>query len=219
VAKILRFRESADEGIRALLRFLLESGKVSGVLTLTKLSNGKDVAYSLITSSEKVKDTLPLYPLMPSNAAKLLARLTLLEPMSEPIAAVVRPCELRGFIELVKLNQGSLENILFISSTCGGVYPLETVNDGNMDEKIPEYWDAIKKMEVPSDIRPTYKDCENFLKNNADIIIDLIGKKNIENQCELFINTKKVDKRINGEENMLYIKLPYLREIEKNLNT
>jgi len=203
VAKILRFRESADEGVRALLRFLLESGKVSGVLTLTKLSNGKDVAYSLITSSEKVKDTVPLFPLMPSNAAKLLSRLTLLESLSEPIAAVIKPCELRGFIELVKLNQGSLENILFISSTCGGVYPLETVNDGNMDEKIPEYWDAIKKMEVPSDIRPTCKCCEHFLPYNADIMIDLVGKKNMENECELFINTPKGEEFIDGIEGEL----------------
>ena len=203
MAKVLELRKSVDEGVRALLKFPLESGKVNGILTLTKVSNGRDVAYSLITSSEKVKDTLPLYPLMPSNSAKLLARLTLLEPMSEPIAAVVRPCELRGFIELVKLNQGSLENILFISSTCGGVYPLEIVNGGNMNEKIPQYWDAIKQMEVPSDIRQTCKGCEHFLPYNADIMIDLVGKKNIENQCELFINTKKGEEFIVGMEGEL----------------
>ena len=51
---------------------------------------------------------------------------------------------------------------------------------------------------------------DNFPKN-LKIFYDII--------IELFINAKKVDKRINGEENMLYIKLPYIREIEKNLNT
>ncbi|MEA3347057.1 MAG: Coenzyme F420 hydrogenase/dehydrogenase, beta subunit C-terminal domain [Candidatus Auribacterota bacterium] len=203
MAKVLELRKSADEGVRALLRFLLESGKVSSILTLTRISNKRDVAYSLITSSEKVKDTLPLYPLMPANLAKFLSRLTLLEPMSEPIAVVIRPCELRGFIELVKCNQGSLENILLISSTCGGVYPLEIVNEENVNEKISEYWEGIKNMEIPSDIRPTCKSCEHFLPYNADITIDLIGKENIEKKCKLVINTSKGEEFTDGMEGEL----------------
>jgi len=203
VAKVLELRKSADEGVRALLRFLLESGKVSSILTLTKISKAKDVAYSIITNPEKVKDTLPLYPFMPSNLGKILARLTLLEPMSEPIAAVIKPCELRGFTELVKLNQGSLENILLISFTCGGVYPLEIVNEENVNEKISQYWERIKEMEIPSDIRPTCKSCEHFLPYNADIMIDLVGKENIEKKCKLFINTSKGEEFINGMEGEL----------------
>jgi len=35
---------------------------------------------------------------------------------------------------------------------------------------------------------------------------------------ELFINVKKADRKLNGENNMLYLKLPYMREIEKKLN-
>lgn len=200
MAKVLELRKSADEGVRALLGFLLESGKVSSILTLTKISNERNVAYSLITSSEKLKDALPLYPLMPANLAKLLSRLTLLEPMSEPIAVVIRPCELRGFIELVKYNQGSLENILLISSTCGGVYPLETVNEENVNEKISKYWEGIKNMEIPSDIRPTCRSCEHFLPYNADITIDLVGRENIEEKFKLFINTSKGEEFINGME-------------------
>jgi len=203
MGKVLELGKSIDEGVRALLRFLLESGKIEGVLTLTKISKNDDVAYSLITSSELVKDTVPLYPLMPSNAAKLLTRLTLLEPMTEPIAAVVKPCELRGFIELIKLNQGSLENILFISSTCGGVYSLETAEKGNLREKLPQYWEAIKKMEVPPDVRPTCKGCKYFLPYSADITVDLIGKEYNGKKCEILINTQKGEEFISGMEGEL----------------
>jgi len=201
--KVLELRKSIDEGVRSLLRFLLESGKIKAVLTLTKISKNGDVAYSLVTSTELVKDAIPLYPLMPSNAAKLLSRLTLLEPMAEPIAAVVKPCELRGFIELIKLNQGSPENILFISSTCGGVYPLEIIEKGNVSEKLPQYWESIEKMEVPPDIRPTCKGCKYFLPYNADITVDLVGKEYNGKKCEMFINTPKGEEFISGMEGEL----------------
>ena len=35
---------------------------------------------------------------------------------------------------------------------------------------------------------------------------------------ELFIAIKKIDKKLNGEDNMIYGKMNYLKEIEKNLN-
>ncbi len=44
------------------------------------------------------------------------------------------------------------------------------------------------------------------LKSFGDLIIDL------------FVNVKRVDKKIHGEKNMLYLRLPFIREIEKNLN-
>lgn len=67
----------------------------------------------------------------------------------------------------------------------------------------------IKKMSIDNKI--LYEMTVDNLPKNLKIFYDII--------IELFINAKKVDKRINGEENMLYIKLPYRQEIEKKLNT
>ena len=39
-----------------------------------------------------------------------------------PIAAVMRPCEIRAFVELVKLKQGSTEEVLLIGIDCMGAY-------------------------------------------------------------------------------------------------
>lgn len=67
----------------------------------------------------------------------------------------------------------------------------------------------IKKMSIDNKI--LYEMTLDNLPENLKIFSDLM--------IELFINVKKVDKRINDEENMLYIKLTYMREIEKKLIT
>jgi len=129
--------------------------------------------------------------LMPANAAKVLSRLTWVEPAAAPVAVVMRPCELRALMELTKRRQGSMENLLLISSTCGGVYPLKMAVNGNIEEKLPEYWDAVKKGEIASDIRPACAGCEHFAPFNADMTVALIGKKDADKQCVISLNTDK----------------------------
>jgi len=189
--KVLKLNKGAEEGVRELLRFLLESGKVKGVFTLVPMDKNGGVAYSLIANPDALEEASPLFPLMPANAAKVLSRLTLVEPADKPIAAVIRPCELRALTELMKRNQGSLENLLFISSTCGGVYPLKTAADGNIKEKLPQYWDAVSKGEIPSEIRPACAACEHFVPYNADMTVALIGNKDVDKQSEISLNTDK----------------------------
>ncbi len=191
MTKVLRIDKNAEEGLKGLLRFLLENGKVKGVLTLRKMGEFGAISYSLITNPDGINSTLPLFPLMPVNLGKQLSRLTLLGPATDPIAVVLRPCELRAFVELVKRNQGSLENFLFISSTCGGVYPLEMAVSGDIEEQLPQYWKAIEQGEAIPDIRPACKACTYFVPYNSDITISLLGTKNIDKQSVLFLNTDK----------------------------
>ncbi|MCK4234551.1 Coenzyme F420 hydrogenase/dehydrogenase, beta subunit C-terminal domain [candidate division WOR-3 bacterium] len=200
MTKVLKINKSVGEGVQELLKFLLKSGKVKGVFTLRKINDNGAVAYSLITGLDMLKDAMPFFPLMPANAGKLLSSLTVRGSVTEPVVAVVRPCELRAFIELVKRKQGSLENLLLVSSTCSGVYPLETSANGNIDKKLSQYWDAIKRNEIVPDTRPTCRGCEHFLPYTADITIALIGKKDIDNQCEIFLNTEKGQQFVDGIE-------------------
>ena len=193
---VLTLNTGAEEGIKELLKFLLENGDIRGVLTLAKLDEGSGVAYSLITDPKLLEKALPLFPLMPANAGKTISRITLIEPADKPIAAVMKPCELRGFAELLKRTQGSLENFLFISTTCGGVYPLKTAVSENIGEKLPQYWDAVKKGEILSDVRPNCTACTHFVPYTADMTIDLISNSNIDKQCEIHLNTKKAEEII-----------------------
>ena len=196
--KILKISKGPDEGLKQLLRFLLENDKVKGVLTLKKTDEYGTISYSLVTNPDDIDSTVPLFPLMPVNLAKQLSRLTLMEAATEPIAVVLRPCELRAFVELVKRTQGSMENILFISSTCGGVYPLEMAIAGNIEEQLPQYWEAVEQGEVIPNIRPACKACVYFVPYNSDITISLLGNKSIDKQSVLLLNTDKGVSSVEG---------------------
>ena len=198
MTKALKINKNSEQGILELLKFLLENGKVKGVFTLKKISKDGAVAYSLITKPDELKDAVPLFPLMPANAGKLLSRFTLRRNTNEPIAAVVKPCELRAFIELVKLEQGNLENLFFISSTCGGVYPLQMAADKTIEKNLSKYWDAAKKGEIPTDLRSACKGCTEFIPYTADMTVDLIGKNDIDKQCVIFLNSKKGEELTKG---------------------
>ncbi len=198
MTKALRIDKSSEEGLKELLKFLLENGKVKGVLTLRKMGEYGAISYSLITNPDDIDSTLPLFPLMPVNLGKQLSRLTLMEPATDPIAVVLRPCELRAFVELVKRNQGSLDNFLFIGSTCGGVYPLEMAVAGDIEGQLAQYWEAVEQGELIPDVRPACKACTYFVPYNSDITISLLGNKEIDKQSVLFLNTEKAEGFVEG---------------------
>ncbi len=196
--KVLRIDKGTEEGLRELLKFLLDNARVRGVVTLSRSGESDAVSYSLITNPYDVRLALPLFPLMPVNLGKQLSLLTLVEPATAPIAVVVRPCELRAFVELVKRTQGSLENFLFISSTCGGVYPLETGVAGNIRGQLSKYWRAVEQGELAPDIRAACRACEYFMPYTADITVSLLGSKDLEKQTTLFLNSEKGEATVEG---------------------
>jgi formate dehydrogenase subunit beta len=191
MSKVLRISKSAEDGLKELLKFLLENGKVKGVVTLRNTGEDGAVVYSLITNPADIESAVPLFPLMPVNMAKQLSRLTLIEAATEPIAVVLKPCELRAFVELVKRVQGSPENILFMSSTCGGVYPLEMAVERNIGEHLPEYWKAVEQGQLAPNVRLACQACEYFVPYTADITLSLLGNKGMDKETTLFLNTEK----------------------------
>ncbi|MCK4696167.1 MAG: Coenzyme F420 hydrogenase/dehydrogenase, beta subunit C-terminal domain, partial [Candidatus Cloacimonetes bacterium] len=195
--KVLKKNKSVEKGIIDLLKFLLESKKINGVFTLRKLDQNT-VDYALITDVSGLNDAVPFYPLMPVNAGKMLSHLTLKKPINKPIAAVLKPCELRAFVELVKREQGSLDNFLFISSSCGGVLPIKSVEQKDFDKHISDYWNTVKNTNISPDIRPTCKACEYFTPYNADITVSLVGEKKLDKECRIFLNTDKANQFIKG---------------------
>ena len=201
--KVLKINKGSEEGLKELLKFLLEAGKIKGFLTLRKIGEHDAISYSLVTNPGDIAYIMPLFPLMPVNLAKYLSLLTLKEAATEPIAVVLKPCELRAFVELVKREQGSLENLLFISSTCGGVYPLEIAVNGGVEEKLPQYWEAVKKGELAPDIRPACRADEYFVPYTADITVSLLGNKDIDKETVLLLNTEKGEAFVDGMEGKL----------------
>ncbi|HUL40156.1 MAG TPA: 4Fe-4S dicluster domain-containing protein [Methanomassiliicoccales archaeon] len=164
-----------EEGLKRLLAGLLASGRVEGVFALTKVEGGK-VAYSLITSVQGLEECVPLYPLMPVNLGQVLTRFTFKGPASRPIAVVARPCELRAFVETVKRRQAMKENLVFISCTCGGVFPLRTEVEGDLEQHLDEYWGSLRRNEIQPGLRPACRTCVEFVPYTADLTLRLVEK-------------------------------------------
>jgi formate dehydrogenase subunit beta len=198
MTKLLSIGRGAQDGLKELLKILLENHKVKGVVSLRKTGEDGSISYGLVTNPDDIESTVPLFPLMPVNFGKQLSRLTLVEAPTEPIAVVLRPCELRAFVELVKRAQGSLDNILFISSTCGGVYPLQMAVEGNVEEHLPQYWKAVEQGELAPSTRLACQACEYFVPHTADIVLSLLSNKGIDKETMLFLNTEKGEDIVEG---------------------
>lgn len=186
--QVLKINKRSEKGVIEFLTFLLRNNKVSGVFTLRKNKGNGSVDYALITEPELLKDAIPLHPFMPVNAGKMLSIFT---PLKKPVAAVIKPCELRAFIELVKRSQGTLENFLLISYTCGGSFTFKTSLEGRAEKLLPDYRKALMNGSDLDEMRPTCRACEYFIPQNSDITVSLIGEKDADSQCKMFLHSDK----------------------------
>ncbi len=195
--KALKLSQSPDNAIGSLLKYLFEQNKISAAFVLCK-NNSRDYFYGLITDKNLLEKITPTTPIMPSSAGKMLSKLTMLEPLTSPIAVVLRPCEMRAFYELIKLEQARPDNILFISFTCKGVISIKESKDG-FEEKIEAYQkNPATELTLPG-LRQCCQICENFVPENADIILPLIEKNDLNNTTFL-IKTEKAEDFVQGFE-------------------
>jgi formate dehydrogenase subunit beta len=186
------------EGLLRFFKYLLESEKVKGIFTLKKMDDSGSVAYSLITDLKELEKADPLHPRMPVNAAKVLSEMTLKEASGEPLAAFVRPCELRAFTELVKRAEGSRENLLLISPTCGGVFPLGPSADGRLETRMAAYRESNKRGENAAGLRRTCEACTSFVPGLADIVVPYAAKSDLDQKCTLLLETAQGEEFARG---------------------
>ena len=109
--------------VRSFLRRLMEDGIVEALLVPLETDHGTIIP-GLVTDPAQLSLANPLAPVMPINNARSLAALTGKSAPAE-IGAVIRPCEIHAFIELVKLQQATLEGVILISMDCPGTYEVK----------------------------------------------------------------------------------------------
>jgi formate dehydrogenase subunit beta len=103
---------------------LLTEDIVDALLVPQKLPTGDNVVPTLIRDPDKLAGVDPIAPVIPVIAAKAVSNVTATEH-GERLAAVLRSCELRAVIELVKLQQASLEDVILIGVDCLGTYEVK----------------------------------------------------------------------------------------------
>jgi formate dehydrogenase subunit beta len=166
----------AEEGILDFIRQALSKDCFDAVLIPAKVPAGDSFAYLLIQDESLLKDAHPLAPIMPVQGAKAISSITRYGKGSRRIAAVMRPCEVRATIELLKLGQVDLENIFLISFDCPGALPLD---DWFKDQKKAEdtFQELLKQWDSQG-VRPVCRTCDQSSATGAeDLHIGILEAK------------------------------------------
>lgn len=167
--------------IQGVLKKLLSSDKMDALLVPWHLPMDNNVMSTLITDPESLDQADPLAPCFPISAAKTASRLTR-RPSGQTIGMVLRPCEIRAFIELVKLKQGSLDDVVLISLDCLGAYTNRDYDAFSKDDPVgstTRFVEHILDKKEPSEdfkeLASACRVCEQPVSAQADINIGLFG--------------------------------------------
>ncbi len=119
-AKIEVQEQNPLAAIQDLCSSILQRGDIQALLVPRRQPDQGSIMPTLVTEPAQMDQADPLAPCFPLNSAKLVSRLTRGKVRGK-IGSVLRPCEIRAFVELVKLNQGNMDYVLLISLDCFGV--------------------------------------------------------------------------------------------------
>jgi formate dehydrogenase subunit beta len=170
-------KDALNKELAKLFSTLLEQKTVGAVLAPCRQPSGT-VMQTLITDPAKTDQVDPFAPVVPVNSAKLASSLTA-KPSGKKIALVMRSCEIRALIELVKLNQANLDDTLLIALDCFGRFEnadFYTLQEQNLTAE--SFIQAAQSGTTATDgldVVEACTICEHPVSANADIRLCLIG--------------------------------------------
>jgi formate dehydrogenase subunit beta len=167
--------------LRNFLKRLMDEGIVEAMLV--PLENGGSVAPALVTESAMLDSANPLLPVMPINTARAVSALTG-KHAPVKIGVVLRPCEIRALVELVKLQQATLDDVTLIGIDCPGTCELdEFINSDswhadNRSASLIDYLNAAHEGNEPQTsptLRVACRMCIHSAPESVDIHVHLFG--------------------------------------------
>jgi formate dehydrogenase (coenzyme F420) beta subunit len=184
MSKVIKLEVKERNPVASLADFfrtLLEQGDCAGLLVPQHLPVRNAVMPTLVTDPQQLEGVDPLAPAFPFNTAKVVSRLTR-KPLDGRLTVVLRPCEMRAFVELVKLKQGSRDDLLLIGLDCLGAYNnlnytrFAGINGKDSTLKFYENIQAGNGTGFEDfDIATACMACEHPVPEGADVLIGLLG--------------------------------------------
>ncbi len=166
---------------RDFLGSILQQEEISAILVPQHLPMKNVVMPMLVSDPERLDGADPLAPYFPMNAAKVVSKLTR-KPTGGKVVAVLRPCEIRAFTELVKLKQGHTDDVIVLGMDCLGAYSnmdyLRSVGEDATDFTHKFLKSVLSGNKGPIDNlepAPACKACEHPIPETADVLIGLFG--------------------------------------------
>ncbi|MFC1873346.1 4Fe-4S dicluster domain-containing protein [Chloroflexota bacterium] len=165
-----------SQGVLALIEAALDKNCFDAILIPAKVPASDSFAHVLIEDKARLKDAYPLCPIMTIQGARVISSLTARGEGKKLIAALIRPCEARATIELLKLGQVNLDNVILISMDCPGSLPL--ANWAKDPAKTEVAFGKVLNGEASESLRPVCQICNRFSATGGeDLHIGTIGMK------------------------------------------
>ena len=117
--RIKRENNSLSEGLRSFFTKILGLNEIDALFLPLEVYGSDSAMPALLTDPEQLEHALPFSPAFPVNSARMVSRLSFRQS-GRKTAVLLRPCEIRAFIELVKLKQGSRQELVIIGMDCPG---------------------------------------------------------------------------------------------------
>ncbi|MFO7674879.1 MAG: Coenzyme F420 hydrogenase/dehydrogenase, beta subunit C-terminal domain [bacterium] len=113
--------KNPSQALRELFAGWLEGGRLSAMLVPVMAKSGA-ATLALVSDPAKLADAAPLLPAMAVNAASVVHDIAKQAGDAGKVGLLLRPCELRAVVELIKLRQVDAEAVVLVGIDCPGTY-------------------------------------------------------------------------------------------------
>jgi formate dehydrogenase subunit beta len=113
--------KNPEAAVRNLFAKWLKEDKLSAILAPAYSTTGT-ATMALVSNPEKLAEAAPLLPAMGVNSASIVAEIARDASPTAKVGLFLRPCELRGVVELMKLKQVASDSLVLIGVDCPGTY-------------------------------------------------------------------------------------------------
>ena len=164
-------------GVQTFLQRLMQSDVVEAIYVPMRVEGGA-IMPALVADPSLLNQADPFSPVMPINGARAVSALTNKHAPAR-LGAVLRPCELRALVELVKLQQATLDSLTMISLDCPGTCELSDYQAYSRDNgfDLRGYLEAASSGSVPEglELRHACQMCTHPVYDKADIHLEIFG--------------------------------------------
>ncbi len=176
--------EASDplSGLRRLTERVLGLESIDAVLAPLRPAGSPMIMPTLVSDPAKLAEMDPLAPAFALNGARMASRLTY-RPSGHSLAVMLRPCEIRAFVELEKLNQAAREEIVLISCDCLGAMDNRTYLQSvgrDVGEASREFYgqrlaQPLEMSTAEPRVATACKVCEHPVPQGVDLAVLLYG--------------------------------------------
>jgi formate dehydrogenase (coenzyme F420) beta subunit len=178
--------ESGDvlKATGAFFKQLFDEGVIDYLLVPQRMAKGRSLVQTLVKNTDNLEGVNPFSPVMAANSGTIVAQLS--NNTVGKIGVVMKPCEIRALVELVKLGQAKLDNLFIIGAECAGTFEVEdyAAYIGDAEWEAPEkelklvtqmYVERADDDALPMKLRSSCKICDAFTPHMGDVTLSLLG--------------------------------------------